>query len=117
MQVTVAGVDEQLNSSGMVVDFHDLRTALYELEALFDHSLILQDIDPIGGLAKEGGPLFELEERVVLLPYPPTVENMARYCFEYLVKELGTKMNILRVRLYETQSSYADYYNPTIRVA
>ena len=90
------------SSTGMVMDFGDLKEVVSKTLDLLDHKMILQ----------KGDPLIEAldTEEVVLLDYPPTAEilslDIARGIGEDL--RLLIPYDIIKVRFWETQNSYAE---------
>ncbi|HEV2178496.1 MAG TPA: 6-carboxytetrahydropterin synthase QueD [Terriglobia bacterium] len=88
VRVTIAG--EQLNSTGLLVDFGDLRQALKLLASRLDHHF-LNDLPPFDELN-------------------PSAENLARYfCDEMApqVKEHGAQIS--SVTVWETDLTSATY--------
>jgi 6-pyruvoyltetrahydropterin/6-carboxytetrahydropterin synthase len=76
---------------GMVIDFHELDGVV--------KMAVLNDLDHPKGLLN------------AIIPYgAPTVENIARFCFEQIKALLNTPERYLKsVRLYETDKAYCDY--------
>lgn len=101
---------------GMVLDYGVLKAILEtEIVNKWDHAFIAckDDLDVVYAL-KILGP----EHRTVLLDVIPTSENLAREAFNLIQKKLDDfngfkpeeqRMVLVRVRLYETPSSWADY--------
>src|SRR3990172_3042573 len=88
VQVTVAG--EQLNASGLLVDFVDLRAAIQSIVDRLDHRF-LNDLAPFDQLN-------------------PSAENLARYMCEELqpqVKEQAVR--IQSVTVWETDTTSATF--------
>lgn len=70
-QVTVEVEGSVDPTTGMVIDFHDLKTAVRNALEPFDHAFVLQEGDNI---------LREVDqERIIYLPFPPTAENLSRH--------------------------------------
>lgn len=85
------GTKDALNASGMVIDFHELDAVVKMVVLdLLDHpKTLLNDIISYGA---------------------PTVENIARFCFEQLKFAVDTPNYYIKsVRLYETDKAYCDY--------
>jgi 6-pyruvoyltetrahydropterin/6-carboxytetrahydropterin synthase len=81
-----------LDLVGRVVDFSVVKRTLCDwLEENWDHKLLLWDQDPIVKTLNRGGAASAIEnevaESVVVVPFNPTAENIARF----LVEELGPK--------------------------
>ena len=91
------------SSTGMVVDFGDLKAVLQELALTFDHRLLVFVDDPIGP------DLMGLPGAFTVL-YVPTAENIARAFFEALVvSEKLTWGTLTEVAVWETPTSVAYY--------
>jgi 6-pyruvoyltetrahydropterin/6-carboxytetrahydropterin synthase len=105
VRASVAANDLQMegSSTGMVVDFGDLKAVLQELALAFDHHLLVFDGDPIrADLAALPG------ARIVL--YVPTAENIARAFFEAIkVSDKLTWGTLIEVAVWETPTSVAYY--------
>jgi len=89
VEVTLAG--EELDATGLLVDFVELKKVLNVVIDRMDHQF-LNDVPPFDQLN-------------------PSAENMARYIFEELEKGLGdaTPARVSYVRLWETDSCSALY--------
>lgn len=99
-----------LDRVGRVVDFSVLKARVGGwIDSWWDHAFIFSAKD--GELAA----LFDAhpEWKAYCLPFNPTAENMARYLLETVGPEtLGADdsrlVELVRVRLYETENCYAD---------
>lgn len=90
---------EQLDARGFVVDFDELEaTAAKWIHATLDHRLLLRDDDPAIDL------LDHTRDGVVVLPFNPTAENLARMIFNRL-KSQG--LPVSAVKFWETETSVA----------
>jgi 6-pyruvoyltetrahydropterin/6-carboxytetrahydropterin synthase len=101
----------ELDSVGRVVDFGIIKEKLGGwLNANWDHTTILWEKDA----ALAGAITDVTEQRVFLLPYNPTAENMARYLHETVCPSLFAAAGIrcTQIRIHETQNCYADAYTP-----
>jgi len=96
-----------LNDMGMVLDFSDLREFVKKrVVDKFDHALVLWIDDPLSEeLCKLKNEVYE-ELKIINLSFQTTAENMAKWIFTQLAT---TRFEILKVRLYETDTSYAEY--------
>jgi 6-pyruvoyltetrahydropterin/6-carboxytetrahydropterin synthase len=95
VEVTVAG--HELNELGMVTDFGDIKKSLQWIQDEWDHALLIGGPeDPLGTIAQSLG------VKHLVLPDNATAENMARWIF---MRTPGA----VRVRVWETDSSYAEY--------
>jgi 6-pyruvoyltetrahydropterin/6-carboxytetrahydropterin synthase len=89
LEVTVAG--EVDDTTGMVLDLKDLKTVLEdEVLRVMDHRFLNKEV-----------PVFETKI--------PTTENIAVEIWKRLAPKLPSG-RLHRIRLYETQDLYVDYY-------
>ena len=99
---------EILNNDGMVIDFSHLKSIVKGFIEIFDHALMVNEID--AGIVKKIKDVIPFM-KVIEVPYEPTAENMAKEIFENVGKALRDLHNIEIdfVTLYETDTSYATY--------
>ena len=92
-----------VGETGMVMDFKDLKGALRAMADDMDHSLIMEE-----GSLRPATLQARREEnfRIVMVPFRPTAENLARYFFEKLAPEIP---GLIRVSVYETPENRATY--------
>jgi len=98
--------DEQ-DSVGRVVDFATLKNQCKGwLDEHWDHSFLISHEDEN---AREALDMVK-PSRYFILPYNPTAENMAKYLLEEACPSLleGTGGRAIRVRIWETDESYAE---------
>lgn len=89
VQVTVAG--EKLNSTGLLMDFVDLRGAIKKLAERLDHQF-LNDLPPFDRLN-------------------PSAENMAKYFCDELEPQVSPHgIRIKSVKIWETDTTTATYF-------
>jgi 6-pyruvoyltetrahydropterin/6-carboxytetrahydropterin synthase len=92
VRVTVAG--EQLNSTGLLLDFKEVKSAMNELIDRLDHKF-LNDLEP-----------FTQDN--------PSAENLARYFYKQLDSMLQAttqgRVHIKRVKMWETDTTAATYF-------
>ena len=105
--VTVIGnvLDEENHvKNGMVLDFSLLKKIVKpEIVDKYDHSLVLNANSPHANID------FSAFEKVFLLPYQPTSENLV-YDFVQVIKEkLPKNVDLHKVILSETANSYAEW--------
>mgnify|MGYP001288369722 FL=1 len=105
--VTIIGnVLEEKNhvKNGMVLDFSLLKKIVKpEIVDKYDHSLVLNANSPHANID------FSAFEKVFLLPYQPTSENLV-YDFVQVIKEkLPKNVDLHKVILSETANSYAEW--------
>ena len=114
VDVTVEA-ESRLNENGMVLDFSLLKQICNKLFDNWDHALMLQQNDPLYLVLKENG-LLSGENKIVdlmLVPYEPTAENMAKFIYDYLENEfmLNLDYSVYKIKVWETTTSYAEYGN------
>jgi len=111
LEVEVEGdlIFDDVSSEGMVIDFSDLKSIVKtEIVDKFDHALVLNHGD--SGDAE----LYELAVKkgwkILRLPFRTTAENMAKWIYQTLntQKRLTGDFRVVRIRLYETDTSYAE---------
>ena len=105
--VTIIGnVLEEENhvKNGMVLDFSLLKKIVKpEIVDKYDHSLVLNANSPHANID------LSAFEKVFLLPYQPTSENLV-YDFVQVIKEkLPKNVSLHKVILSETANSYAEW--------
>lgn len=109
-EVTVVGRPNEDKSSpkkGMLIDFSVLKKLINrELIDHLDHSLMLsQESDPalIQLLQKN-------YEKIVLVPFQPTTENMLSYFAEKIKAVLPPDVQLFSLKLKETDNSFAEWF-------
>jgi len=108
--VTVIGVPLQEESSpkiGMLIDFKDLKNIIKrQIIDRFDHALVLNNASP-----KElVDILLKNYEKIVLLDYQPTTENLIADMAARIGDLLPDNLKLFSLRLRETPSSYAEWF-------
>jgi 6-pyruvoyltetrahydropterin/6-carboxytetrahydropterin synthase len=92
---------ETLDSRNMVCDFSDIKRVVKGwIDQQIDHRMLLRHDDPLVVL------LQQLGEPVYLLDSNPTVERIARLIFEYASAQ---GLPVVRVKVWETPTSFAEY--------
>jgi 6-pyruvoyltetrahydropterin/6-carboxytetrahydropterin synthase len=86
-KVEVFVVGEKINSVGILVDFSILKEKLNKIIERLDHKF-LNDLKEMGN---------------------PTCENLSKYIFENL-KDLPKHVKLERVRVWEGEKSWCEYY-------
>ena len=104
--VDVEGVSEE----GMVIDFSDIKKiALSLIHEKLDHSFMVWDKD------LEMIQFFDISKghKPVIVPFTPTVENVAKYIFDILSPQIvdayGNNIHLSSIKVWETPTSYAVY--------
>jgi len=103
--------------NGMVVDFKDLKKAMVAILEPLDHAFIVAPDDPLIDIARSGGmPLSDLlratngkEPRLIHWEENPTAESFAQWASEMIQQAVPEGITITNVRVWETDSSYAEY--------
>lgn len=93
--------------NGMVMDFGELKK-LVQQEVIegWDHALLLNENSP-AALVKS---LRDNNEKLVLLPYQPSCENMLLDIKSRIRASLPPPFRLCRLMLAETENSYAEWY-------
>ncbi|MCD6202014.1 MAG: 6-carboxytetrahydropterin synthase [Bacteroidales bacterium] len=107
--VTVRGEpvqDEKDVKNGMVMDFGDLKKIVNRLIVKrYDHCVVVSHAAPHGFLTQ----VEQMFDKYELTPFQPTSENLLSYFVEILTKELPDKAELVKLQLYETENSYAEW--------
>ncbi len=91
---------EKLDDLGMVVDFDIIRTTFCQwIDDNYDHRMILWDKDPI---AQD---VLAIDPTTMLVPYNPTLENMAEYLLTQIAPQLLNKHGIVVDKIVIDESS------------
>ena len=105
--VTIIGnVLEEENhvKNGMVLDFSLLKKIVKpEIVDKYDHSLVLNANSPHANID------FSAFEKVFLLPYQPTSENLVCNFVQVIKEKLPNNVDLHKVILSETANSYAEW--------
>lgn len=98
-----------MNSAGMVMDFKMFKKLIKtNIEDVYDHSLILRDVDPLVDKFKEVTP----EQHLNVVHDSPTAEWMAEEYFNILSKaflKVDPDVKVLSVSVQETENNIATY--------
>ena len=109
MDITLAGqplLDETSPKNGMVMDFGDLKKLVNEeIISLLDHSLVLNNKTD----EKLIGMLKQNFEKIVVVDFQPTTENLLNFIADKLKAKLPNRVSLTCVRLRETDTSYAEW--------
>jgi 6-pyruvoyltetrahydropterin/6-carboxytetrahydropterin synthase len=108
--VTISGFpskDPHNPKNGMVIDFGDLKKIVRnEIVSLFDHTVVLSD-----KIDREKTELFKkLFGNTVLVSYQPTCENLVADFATRILPKLPSGVTLHSLRLYETATSFAEWY-------
>lgn len=99
---------DHVDTVGRVIDFAELKARFKGwLDDNWDHGFVLfsEDREAIAALQSVQ------PNRVYLMPYNPTAENMARFLAEEICPELlkGTGVSLTQVTIWETEESAATF--------
>lgn len=103
---TIASAD-MLDGIGRVMDFSVIKDLLCEwLEQTWDHKFLIWSMDDDVDLLADHFP-----DDVVVVPFNPTAENMAKYLVEEVAPEQlqGTGCALIECRIDETRKCSATY--------
>ena len=96
--------DVSKSSNGMVMDFKDLKNIVYkEIINKFDHALILRSDSQYANQKAT-------QERLILVDYQPTCENMIVDFTERIQDKLPPNVVIVQSYLQETNNSYCEWF-------
>ena len=83
---------EQINKIGMIIDFKDIKNELENIISRLDHQY-LNDLEPF-------------------MENNPTAENISKYIYKELSKNINTdNIKVSEIKLWETSSSAVIYSN------
>lgn len=110
MEVTLLGDirhEQGHPKDGMVIDFGNLKKLVKDkIVNVYDHALVVNSL-----FAEEHvEALKKATERLMVVDFQPTSENMCVYFAELLLKELPSNVSLFSIRLYETATSYAEWF-------
>ena len=92
---------------GMGMNFGVLKGIMMDqVHDYFDHKFIIQQNDPrqaafVKAVNYQG---------VITVPWAPTAENIAEFCFDLIQRELPKRVKVKKVRVQETSNCWAEYY-------
>ncbi|MCI5777448.1 MAG: 6-carboxytetrahydropterin synthase [Bacteroidales bacterium] len=107
LAVTVRGraeVGEVSPKLGMVIDFSVLKSIVNEeVVGRLDHALVVRRGSSLEAVA------HEITERVEVVDYQPTCENMVADFACRILRRLPAGLELVSVRLHETATSFAEW--------
>lgn len=110
LQVTVLGepiTDEQNPKLGMVMDFGELKKIVNsEIVKPLDHAIVMSRKNPENQMVN----LSEMTERLFVVDFQPTCENMLVDFAEKLKMRLPDNVTLFSLKLHETANSFAEWY-------
>ncbi|MFW5830822.1 MAG: 6-carboxytetrahydropterin synthase QueD [Prolixibacteraceae bacterium] len=92
---------------GMVLDFGDLKEIVKsQIVNRFDHSLMVNSKVP----ESQKKLLRKTTERMIVVDFQPTSENIVTYIAEILQQHLPPTVSLFSIRLYETVTAFAEWF-------
>ena len=111
LEITIIGEpkkEPQHPKDGMVIDFSELKEIVKsQIVSRFDHALMVNSL--VSGQQKEL--LSKTTNRLIVVDFQPTSENVAAYIAEILQQHLPFGVNLYSIRLYETVTSFAEWFS------
>ena len=112
LEVTVTGeiiTDPKNPKCGMIIDFGDLKKIVQTTVLdYFDHTLVLNSTvaktQCIASLQSAFG-------NIIFVDYQPTNENLLQDFAKRIQPELPSGVKLVKLRMYETNSSFAEWTN------
>ncbi len=98
---------EGTSDEGMVIDFGDIKAILIAIiYDLLDHATMLSHRDSLVPALQA-----DLDTRLIVVPFIPTAENIARYCFMAVVDAIDVpgQRELISITVHETPTSSAKY--------
>lgn len=111
--VHITAQAEKLDGVGRVIDFSVLKDKVGGwIDEHWDHGFILYGNDPFKSVLEGHHIRLDSAERqkLYLMPFNPTAENIARYLLRSICPELlrGTGVQVVKVVVWETPNCYAE---------
>lgn len=108
--VTVKGspISDSTNPKmGMVIDFGQLKQLVNnEIVFKFDHALVLSDKADLPSTES----VKQMFDKLIVVNYQPTCELMVADFANRIADKLPSNLHLHSVRLYETATSYAEWF-------
>jgi len=91
----------------MVMDFRQIKEIVKtQIVNRFDHALMVNSLVP----DEQQEILKKTTDRFIVVGFQPTSENMVVYIANILQQHLPSGVNLHSIRLYETTSSFAEWF-------
>jgi 6-pyruvoyltetrahydropterin/6-carboxytetrahydropterin synthase len=107
LQVTVTPIhnnEDFIPAPGFIMDFKEIKKLVQQqIIDNLDHKLILSES------FLEKFPALTQQENLARCTFEPTAENMLLYIHNSLVKVLPRQVKLLRLKIWETNNSYAEW--------
>jgi 6-pyruvoyltetrahydropterin/6-carboxytetrahydropterin synthase len=92
---------------GMLIDFADLKRLVTDhIVSVYDHAFVLSDQSVI----PDKGHTHDMFSRTFSVTYQPTCENLVVEFANILIPLLPAQNKLFSLRLYETATSYAEWF-------
>jgi 6-pyruvoyltetrahydropterin/6-carboxytetrahydropterin synthase len=115
LEVTVTGdlnTQDGDSAQGMVIDFADVKRAMMtRVHDVLDHGYMVYEKDRI--MREFFRANREEAFRMLVVPFVPTAENIARWCHAQLQDAFPPHVRVVNCRVFETPHSWADYQPDT----
>lgn len=110
LEVTLLGAIRQEAKhpkDGMVMDFSKLKKLVNEkIINVFDHAILVNSMMPEANIKA----IQTTTDRLITVDFQPTSENMVVYFANIIQNELPEHVQLYSIRLYETATSYAEWF-------
>ena len=110
LNVTVIGQPINDNNSpkfGMLIDFSDLKQIVNsQIVEVFDHAFVFKKNEKVEAILKDE----KIFGKKLILDYQPTSENLVVDFAKKIKNHLPENVKLYSIKLYETASSYAEWY-------
>lgn len=114
LEITLSGSMNIIPDSpekGMVVDFGVIEKVFKEqIYSKVDHAFMVCNDDPFKDKLIQGYKDGLYEQIPLIVDMPPTAEYIAEWCYRLLVNFMPKYVNIDNIKVWETDTSSADYY-------
>jgi 6-pyruvoyltetrahydropterin/6-carboxytetrahydropterin synthase len=97
-------LDGDLNDSGMIMDYYDLKKIVKPVLEELDHAFMVYEKDQ-----KIVRFLESVKSKMIIVRFQSTVENICRYILSEIIKQnLPSNVKKLKVRIFESIDDYAE---------
>jgi 6-pyruvoyltetrahydropterin/6-carboxytetrahydropterin synthase len=95
-------------NNGMVMDFKELKKIVQtNVINMYDHAMVLPNTAPADVILS----LRSFSDNIIVENFQPTCENLLLKFVDTIKKELPDELELFNARLYETATSYAEWYS------
>jgi 6-pyruvoyltetrahydropterin/6-carboxytetrahydropterin synthase len=110
LEVTLIGKSKKQPGhpkDGMVLDFGELKKIVNsQIVEKFDHALMVNSLFTETQIEL----LKQTTQRIIIVEFQPTTENIVTDIAKILQQHLPTGVSLFSIRLYETVTSYAEWF-------